>query len=95
MRQFFKIKVNATIDAHLKTLYSLCRLMTARITEVIETLTLEQVSDLYDQVYDENLKSLIIKYCTGSFIPLIATTEKKGKLMGLINERMTCYTKAA
>jgi len=95
MRQLFKVRDNATIDAHLKTLYSLCRLMTARITEIIETLTLEQVSDLYDQVYDENLKSLIVKYCTGSFIPLIAMTEKKPKLAAIINERLTCYTKAA
>ena len=95
MRQLFKIRDNAKIDAHIKTLSKLRRSITARIIEVIKVMTLEQVSDLYDRCYVDNLKELIIKYCIGSFIPMIAMTEKKAKLVRVINERVTCYTKAA
>jgi hypothetical protein len=95
IRQLFKIRDNAKIDAHIKTLSRLKRSITARIIEVIKAMTLEQVSDLYDRCYDWDLKELIIKYCTGSFIPMIAMTEKKAKLVCVINKRITCYTKAA
>ena len=93
MRLLFKVRVNATIDAHLKTLYRLCRLMTARIIEVIKAMTLEQVSDLYDRCYDKNLKILVINHSRKTFIPLIAMTEKDITYTPHINKRLTCLTK--
>jgi hypothetical protein len=95
MRQLFKVGDHVKIDAHIKTLSRLRRSITARITEVIEAMDLEQTSNLYDRCYDDDLKEQIIMHCIGSFIPMIVMTEKKAKLMALINKRVTCYTKAA